>query len=91
MATETARLYDESIKQVRISPELDAPQFCRDWIAAAPGEVKLTKIMCRGDKIDKHGSVVMRHGVVVQTWLDYDANEVRKVPPIPPQFPFAAP
>ena len=89
MAIETSRLYDESVKQVRISPELDAPQFCRDWIAAAPGETKLTKIMCRGDKVDKHGTVIMRQGAPVQTWLDYDENAAHKIPPNPPQFPFA--
>jgi hypothetical protein len=91
VATETNRLYEASVKQVRISPELDAPQFCRDWIAAAPGETKLTKIMCRGDKVDKHGSVIMRQGAPVQTWLDYDEHALRKIPPHPPQFPFAGP
>lgn len=91
VAIETARLFDESVKQVRISPELDAPQFCRDWIASAPGETKLTKIMCRGDKVDKHGAEMMREGVPVQTWLDYDENAARKIPAHPPQFPFSAP
>jgi hypothetical protein len=90
VAAETSRLYDESIKQVRISPELDAPQFCRDWIDAAPDEVKLTKIMCRGDKIDKHDAVMMRQGAPMQTWLDYDEKAALKIPPHPPQFPFAA-
>lgn len=73
---ETSRLYDKSNKQVRISPELDAPQFCRDWIAASPGEVKFTKLMYRGQKIDKHGAVVMRDGAPVLTWLDYDDTQV---------------
>ena len=73
MTAEVNRLFLISEKQVRISPELDAPQFCRDWIASAPGETKLTKIMCRGEKVDKHGAVVMRLGAPVLTWLDYDA------------------
>lgn len=49
------RLYEESEKLVRISPEFDAPQFCRDWMAAAPGEIKLAKIMVRGPKFDGGG------------------------------------
>lgn len=74
--SEANRLFDESVKQVRISPELDAPQFCRDWIAAAPGEVKLTRIMVRGAKVDKHGATVLKDGAPVLTWLDYDeAND----------------
>jgi len=66
------RLFGESMKEGRISPELDAPQFRRDWIAAQPGEVKLTRLMCRGPKIDKHGAAVVRKGVPVLTWLPYD-------------------
>ena len=73
---ETERIFATSEKQVRISPELDAPQFCRDWIAAQPGEVKLTKLMCRGPKIDKHGAPVIRDGIQVLTWLPFDENAV---------------
>lgn len=72
VAAETERLFAESDKQVRISPELDAPQFCRDWIAAQPGEVRLTKLMCKGPKIDKHGAVVVRKGAPVLAWLPFD-------------------
>lgn len=78
VAVEGDRMFEESEKQVRISPELDAPQFCRDWIAAAPGDVRLTKLMCRGPKIDKHGAQVLRDGVPVLTWLPYD--ETKPVP-----------
>ena len=73
---EADRLFAESDKQVRISPELDAPQFCRDWIAAQPDDVRLTKLMCRGAKIDKHGAVVTRLGAPVLTWLPYDESAV---------------
>jgi hypothetical protein len=66
------RMFEESVKQVRISPELDAPQFCRDWIAASPADVKLTRVMYRGAKIDKHGAVVLKDGAPVLTWLPYD-------------------
>ena len=76
VAAETDRLFAESEKQVRISPELDTPQFCRDWIAASPSEVRLTKLMCRGPKTDKHGAVVLRDGAPVLTWLPYDESVV---------------
>lgn len=73
---EANQIFEKSEKLVRISPELDAPQFCRDWIAAQPGEVKLTKLMCRGPKIDKHGATVVRDGVPVFTWLPFDEATV---------------
>jgi hypothetical protein len=73
---EADRLFEASEKQVRISPELDAPQFCRDWIAASPGDVKLTRLMYRGPKIDKYGAAVLRDGAPVLTWLPYDESAV---------------
>jgi len=76
VAAETERLFEQTEKQVRISPELDAPQFCHDWIASQPGEVKLTRLMYRGPKIDKHGAAVVRDGVPVLTWLPYDESMV---------------
>lgn len=66
------RLFGETMKEGRISPELDTPQFCRDWIAAQPGEVRLTRLMCRAPKIDKHGAVVIRKGAPVLSWQPYD-------------------
>ena len=74
VAEEADRLFEQSEKQVRISPELDAPQFCRDWISASPRDVKLTRIMVRGPKVDKHGAVVMKDGVEALTWLPYDES-----------------
>lgn len=73
---EADRLFEASEKQVRISPELDAPQFCRDWIAASPGDVKMTRLMCRGPKIDKHGATVLKDGAPVLTWLPFDESVV---------------
>lgn len=70
------RMFSETAKEGRISPELDTPQFCRDWIAAQPGEVRLTRLMCRGPKVDKHGAVVIRKGAPVLTWLPYDEATV---------------
>ncbi|MYM25761.1 hypothetical protein GTP46_24335 [Duganella sp. FT135W] len=58
-----AKLFDESEKPVRISPEFDAPQFCEDWMAAAPGEIKLAKVMVRGPKFDGGCPYVLRQPV----------------------------
>jgi hypothetical protein len=65
------QLFNNATRRVRISPELDAPQFCRDWIAADPAHVRDTVLMVRGPKIDKHGNRVIRDGAPVETWLDY--------------------
>ncbi len=35
-------VFTSTEKRVRISPEFDAPQFCRDWIETSPGEVRDT-------------------------------------------------
>lgn len=66
-----SKLLQESEKVVRISPEFDAPQFCRDWIAVAPGEIRLAKIMVRGPKVDGGGNPVKRKGVQVMTWVEF--------------------
>ncbi|MYM31504.1 hypothetical protein GTP58_24525 [Duganella sp. CY15W] len=50
-----AALFESCTKPYRISPELDSPQFCEDWIAVNPNEIKLAKVMVRGPKIDKGG------------------------------------
>jgi hypothetical protein len=69
---EAATIFETAERSVKISPEFDAPQFCRDWIAVAPGEVRLTKIMARGAKTDAEGNRVLRDGRPVMTWLEYD-------------------
>jgi hypothetical protein len=75
-----AKLFEESEKPVRISPEFDAPQFCRDWMAAAPSEIKLAKVMVRGPKFDGGGKPVKRNGVQVMTWLEYTGvNQFREL------------
>ncbi len=73
---EAAHLFDSQEKRERISPEFDAPQFCIDWIASQPGQTRQTLIMYRGQKIDKHGGDVMRNGVPVMTWLEFDATKM---------------
>lgn len=72
VAEEGDRVFAESSKQVRIFPEFDAPQFCRDWIAVSPSEVRLTRLMVRGPKTGGDGKPVVRKGVPVLTWLPYD-------------------
>jgi hypothetical protein len=68
-----ARLFDEGARPVKVSPEFDAPQFCRDWLAVSPGEVRLARVMGRGPKIDKKGNPVVRGGAPVITWVEYAA------------------
>jgi hypothetical protein len=68
------QMFAEATRRVRISPELDAPQFCRDWIAADPQHVRDTVIMVRGPKRDKHGAEVKKDGTTVETWLEYEAE-----------------
>lgn len=67
-------MFADATRRVKIGPELDAPQFCRDWLAVDPGHVKDAVIMVRGPKIDKHGNKVKRRGVTVETWLEYTAE-----------------
>ncbi|RSZ60024.1 hypothetical protein HF313_15020 [Massilia atriviolacea] len=66
------RLFAETTKRGKISPELDAPQFCMDWIAAGKDEVKDCVIMSRGPKVDKNGGPVIKQGAPVMTWVEYD-------------------
>lgn len=76
---EADRIFEESEKVVRISPEFDAPQFCRDWIAVSPAEVRLTRIMVRGPKIGDDGKPVLRKGAPVMTWLPYENKAAPQV------------
>lgn len=65
------KLFEEQIKREKISPEFDAPQFCRDWVAADPFHVKMPIIMVRAEKTDKNGERVIRKGVPVMTWVEW--------------------
>ena len=71
------KLFADSTRRVKISPELDAPQFCRDWLAADPTNVRDTVLMVRGPKRDKQGNEVKKDGVVVETWLEYEGECAR--------------
>lgn len=70
--TLAAQLFADGARLTKVSPEFDAPQFCRDWLAVAPGEVRLARVMVRGPKVDKNGKPVMRGGGQVLTWLEYE-------------------
>lgn len=78
---QAASLFLTEQKLVKVSPEFDAPQFCRDWIAVAPGDVRRACIMVRGPKVDKQGNPVLRDGAPVLTWLPYDDSEKWLRPP----------
>lgn len=71
MRAEAERLFEASDKAVRISPEFDAPHFCRDWFEVAPAQVKLACIMVRGPKVDDAGQPVLRKGKPVIGWVPY--------------------
>lgn len=72
------KLFNETTRLTKISPELDAPQFCRDWLAIDPDNVRGAIIMVRGPKMDKNGNPVKRNGVVVEIWLEYEAECARR-------------
>lgn len=73
-----AELFGTSDRRVKVSPEFDAPQFCHDWLAIDPSQVKLPKIMVRSPKVDKNGEPVLRNGAPVMTWLEYeDAHAIQ--------------
>lgn len=71
VAVMTEQLFIDSDKRVKISPEFDAPQFCRDWIAADPTHIKQALIMARAEKTDKNGERVIKAGAPVMTWVEY--------------------
>lgn len=68
-------LFDGDARRVQISPKFDAPQFAEDWINSARHEVRDCVIMVRGEKVDKHGGPIIKGGVPVMTWVEYDANK----------------
>lgn len=65
------KLFDEATRTLQISPKFDSPQFCEDWINSARSEVRNCVIMCRAEKIDKNGGVVVKAGAPVMTWAEY--------------------
>ena len=76
------KMFKDATRRVKVSPELDTPQFCTDWLAISPGEVREAVIMVRGPKRDKNGDIVKRGGAVVETWLEYAAECARRNIPV---------
>ena len=68
---ERAAVILESSKARQVSPEFDAPQFCRDWIELAQKTVKNNglRVMVRQPKPD--GKPNKRTGKIPMTWLPY--------------------
>jgi len=73
-----AQMFNQGGRRVKISPELDTPHFCIDWIAADPGHVRDTVLMVRGPKRDKNGNPVIKNGAPAETWLPYE-DECRRL------------
>jgi len=78
-------MFLESLRKVQISPKFDAPQFCEDWINSAKSEVRDCIIMCRGEKVDKHGGPVIKAGQPVMTWVEYSATRSLSFGPLSDQ------
>ncbi|NRR28870.1 hypothetical protein HSX11_01605 [Oxalobacteraceae bacterium] len=64
-------LFETTARPFRVSPEFDAPQFCKDWISVAPAEVKQATVMVRGPKLDGGGKPIKRNGVPLMTWVEF--------------------
>ncbi len=60
----------------QVSPAFDAPQFCREWIGLAQKQMRVRglKIMCRGEKLDKHGAprINKKTKQPVIGWIPYE-------------------
>lgn len=71
----TEELFAQWHAPKQISPSFDAPQFARDWIEVAKrcAQIEQPKIMCRGEKVDPKGKLVLRKGKPVIGWTLYEA------------------
>lgn len=77
-----AALFAETERRTQISPKFDTPQFAQHWIDAAPTEVRECVIMARGEKVDKHGGPIIKGGVPVMTWVEYDPTKAMDFGPL---------
>ncbi|WP_155848161.1 hypothetical protein [Advenella kashmirensis] len=70
----------------QVSPAYDAPQFCHDWIELAKRTMKTRglKIMCHGQKTDKHGSprIDRKTKQPVTGWIPYEQDSVVRGRPL---------
>jgi hypothetical protein len=59
----------------QVSPLFDAPQFAREWIQLAKktAGAKRCRVMCRSEKMDKQGALVLnkKTGKPVICWVAY--------------------
>jgi hypothetical protein len=62
-------------KSKQISPAMDSPQFCVDWIDVGErtGQIRGAKIMAKGKKVDAKGRERTRKGIPVIGWVPYEA------------------
>ncbi|WP_009522296.1 hypothetical protein [Imbroritus primus] len=67
-------LFAGDAKPKQISPEFDAPQFCREWIEVAlrDGSIRSASVMARKQKVDGNGKPVHgRAGRPLFVWAPY--------------------
>lgn len=76
------KIFTESEKISQISPKFDSPQFCFDWINSAKSEVRNCVIMCRMPKVDKNGGPIIKGGIPVMGWHEYDSSKVSGFGPL---------
>lgn len=76
------KMFAETERRTQISPKFDAPQFALDWIESARSEVRDCVIMARGEKVDKHGGPIIKGGMPVMTWIEYDPSKVAEFGPL---------
>lgn len=71
-----AELFEQASRRVQVSPAFDAPQFALDWLNVDRSQVKWPLLMVRGPKIDAKGNKVVKGGMPVLTWVEYEALKV---------------
>jgi hypothetical protein len=67
-------IFSDAKRVKQISAAFDAPQFAHDWIACAKmgGQIRHSKIMAKGQKIDSKGAPMVRKGKPVIEWMPYE-------------------
>lgn len=67
---------NEEAKLGQIAPAFDAPQFALDWIdvGVKTGQVRRAKITCKKKKVDKKGAEIIRKGVSLMSWQEYEVQ-----------------
>ncbi len=69
--------FSTSFRGTKVSPVFDAPQFCDDWMRiASKDDYSFLTIMCRSEKIDKKGDIVIKDGAPVLTWVKWQREPI---------------